>query len=70
VKPVNLIRIGRAARLLGVDASALRRRLKGDYVEIFGERIRAYPMDLHPDSERRFNEDEIHRLLARLDRPR
>jgi hypothetical protein len=65
---VKLIRIGQAARLLGVDASALRRRLKGNYVEIFGVRIRAYPMDLHPDSERRFDEDEIRRVLARLDR--
>jgi hypothetical protein len=63
---VNLIRIGQAARMLGVDASALRRRLKGDYVEIFGQRLRAYPMDLSADSERRFDEDEIRRLLARL----
>jgi hypothetical protein len=64
---VRLIRIREAARMLGVNAQTLRRRSEGrDYVEIYGHRIRVYRMDLRPDAERRFDGDEIGRVLARV----
>jgi hypothetical protein len=68
---VKLIRAGQAARLLGVDAETLRRRSKGkDYLEIYGHRLRVFRMDISPGAEGRYDEDEIRRVLARLDRTR
>jgi hypothetical protein len=69
---VRLIRMSEAARMLGISAEALRRRAVkgGDWVEIYGGRIRAYRIDMHPNAERRFNADEIARLLARLQKGR
>jgi len=65
---MRLIRISEAARLLGVDAETLRRRANkgGEYLEIYGHRIRFFRMDLRPDAERRFDADEINRVLVRL----
>jgi hypothetical protein len=65
---MRLIRIGQAAKMLGVDPDTLRRHIKGDYATIFGLRLRAFPMDLNPGCERRFDADEIRRLLAQLER--
>jgi hypothetical protein len=68
---MKLIRAGQAARLLGVDAETLRRRAKGkDYLEIYGHRVRVYRMDINPGSEGRYDEDEIRRVLARIQRAR
>jgi hypothetical protein len=65
---MRLVRISEAARMLGVDAETLRRRANkgGDYLEIYGHQIRVYRMDLRSDAERRFNADEIGRVLARV----
>lgn len=63
---MRLIRIGQAAKMLGVDPATLRRHIRGDYAFVFGLRLRAYPMDINPGCERRFDEDEIRRLLGRL----
>jgi hypothetical protein len=52
--------------MLGVDPATLRRHIKGDYATIFGLRLRAYPMDITPGAERRFDEDEIRRVLTEL----
>lgn len=51
--------------MLGVDAETLRRRANknGDHLEIYGHRIRVFRMDIRPDAERRFDADEINRLL-------
>jgi hypothetical protein len=68
---VKLIRAGEAARLLGVDTETLRRRAKGkDYLEIFGHRIRVYRMDMTPGAEGRYNEDEVRRVIARMEKAR
>ncbi|HWI62945.1 MAG TPA: hypothetical protein VNT75_13950 [Symbiobacteriaceae bacterium] len=65
---MRLIRISEAAKMLGVDAETLRRRADkgGNYLEIYGGRIRVFRIDLTPNAERRFDADEIGRLLARL----
>jgi hypothetical protein len=52
--------------MLGVDPATLRRHIRGDYALIYGQRLRAYPMDINPDAERRFDEDEVRRLLVKL----
>lgn len=63
---MRLVRLQEAARLLGVDGDTLRRRAKqGDWVEIYGQRIRIYRMDRRPDAERRFDADEIKAALER-----
>lgn len=68
---MRLIRSWEAARMLGIDADTLRRRTKGrEYLEIYGVRIRVYRMDVNPDSERRFDADEITRALAGLQKAR
>jgi hypothetical protein len=57
--------------MLGIDADTLRRRTKGrEWLEIYGLRIRVYRMDVNPDSERRFDADEIERLLAGMKKAR
>jgi hypothetical protein len=63
---MRLIRIGHAAKKLGLDPDTLRRRTRGDWAEIYGHRIRAYPMDLGAGAERRYDADEIDQLLERL----
>lgn len=69
---MRLIFIREAARLLGVGASALRRRVSSDrqWVEIYGGRLRVYPMDSTSTSRLRFDADEINRLLIRLHKGR
>lgn len=63
---MRLVRLHEAARLLGVDGDTLRRRAKrGDWVEIYGQRIKIYRMDPRPDAERRFDADEIRAALER-----
>lgn len=68
---MRLVRISEAARLLGVDADTLRRRARQkDWLDIFGHRLRVYRMDVRPDAERRFDADEIARLLTGLKKAR
>lgn len=68
---MRMIRLNEAARMLGVDGDTLRRRSKtGDYIEIYGVRLRVYRMDLKPNAERRFDADEIRAALDRLQRVR
>ncbi|HLO02618.1 MAG TPA: hypothetical protein VK191_05885 [Symbiobacteriaceae bacterium] len=69
---MRLIFIREAATLLGVGASAIRRRVSSDrqWVEIYGGRLRVYPMDSTPTSHLRFDADEINRLLIRLRKER
>ncbi|MDF2629524.1 MAG: hypothetical protein K0R39_3355 [Symbiobacteriaceae bacterium] len=68
---MRLIRMSEAARMLGVDAQTLRRRSMGrDFVEIYGKQLRVYRMDIRPNAERRFDADEIGRLLARVQKAR
>ncbi|MDB4897728.1 MAG: hypothetical protein JWN15_3990 [Firmicutes bacterium] len=66
---MKLIRAAQAARLLGVDPATLRRRAAGrDYLEIYGHRLRVFRMDIGPGAEGRFEEDEVRRLVAKLDK--
>lgn len=69
---MRLIYIREAAKLLGVSGFALKRRLSADrqWVEIYGGRLRIYPMDSNPTSHLRFDADEINRLLIRLHKGR
>lgn len=69
---MKLVSIGRAARLLGIDPSGLRRRETPDgcYCEVYGDRIKVFGVDLGPSAQRRYDEDEIHRLLARMGKRR
>jgi hypothetical protein len=54
-----------AAKILGVDADTLRRRIRGrEWLEINGQRIRIFRTDIKADAERRFDADEIRRALA------
>ena len=62
---MGLIRMQEAAKLLGIDADTLRRRIKGrEWLEIYGHRIRIFRMDIKPGAERQFDADEIRRALA------
>lgn len=69
---MKLITIATAAKLLGLVADSLRRRETpdGKWTEVYGRRIRVYRIDLTPHAQRRFDEDEIRRLLAKLERGR
>ncbi len=69
---MRLIRLSEAARILGVDAETLRRRANkgGDFLEVYGRRLRVHRMDKRPDAERRFDAYENGRLLAALLRAR
>jgi hypothetical protein len=69
---MKLITIATAAKLLGLVPDSLRRRESADgkWTEVYGHRIRVYRIDLTPHAQRRFDEDEIHRVLARLQRAR
>jgi hypothetical protein len=55
-----------------MDPATLRRRETSDgrWAEIYGHRIRVYRIDLNPNAQRRYDEDEIHRMLARLSKDR
>lgn len=65
---MKLIPISQAARLLGLAPATLRRRETpdGQYAEIYGERIRVFRTGTTPGSQRRYNEAEIYRVLARM----
>lgn len=64
---MRLIRAGQAAKMLGVDTDTLRRRAAGRrFLEIFGQRLTVYRMDIGPGAEGRFDADEIEQLLSRL----
>lgn len=66
---MKLISIRQAAKLLGLDPQGLRRRETGDgWAEVYGHRIRVYRIDLTPRAQRRYDEDEIRRVLARIRR--
>lgn len=66
--PLKLIPISQAARLLGVSPATLRRRETpdGQYVEVYGERIRVYRLGDTPGSQRRYDEREVYRVLVRM----
>jgi hypothetical protein len=68
--PVKLISISQAARLLGLAPSSLRRHEcpDGRHAEIYGQRIRVWRTGLGPKAQRRYDEDEIRRVLARMAR--
>lgn len=67
---MKLISISAAAGLLGVDTSFLRRHETPDgrWVEIYGHRCRVHRLSPGPRGQRRYDEDEIRRVLARLQR--
>jgi hypothetical protein len=67
---MRLIAIGDAARLLGLDPTTLRRRetSDGQYADVYGHRIRIHRLSLSPNGQRRYDADEIHRVLARMSR--
>lgn len=69
---MKLITIGEAARLLSVDPATLRRHETDDgcWVELYGQRIRVHRMSPKPNAQRRFDEGEIHRVLARMSKAR
>ena len=69
---MKLINITTAARLLGVNPGTLRRyeTPDGAWTEIYGFRLRVYRIGFLPSSQRRYNEDEIHRILARMQKVR
>lgn len=68
---MRLIRAGQAAKMLGVDTDTLRRRAAGrSFLEIFGQRLTVYRMDIGPGAEGRFDADEIEHLLSRLRKAR
>lgn len=65
---MRLITIGEAARLLSLDPATLRRResADGSYVEVYNTRIRVHRLGSGPNSQRRFDEGEIRRLVDRM----
>lgn len=69
---LRLISIGDAARLLGLDPTSLRRRetVDGRYAEVYGYRIRVHRLSPEPNARRRYDADEIYRILSRLSRGR
>lgn len=69
---MRLIPIGDAARLLNLDPTTLRRRESPDgrYAEVYGHRIRIHRLAPGPNGQRRYDEEEILRVLARLQRAR
>lgn len=69
---MKLVSIATAARLLGLDPASLKRRetADGKWADVYGHRIRVYRIDLTPNAQRRYDEDEIHRVLVRMQRAR
>lgn len=67
---MRLITIGDAARLLGLDPTTLRRRetADGQYAELYGHRIRVHRLSPGANAQRRYDAEEIHRVLARMSR--
>lgn len=67
---MRLIPIGDAARLLGLDPTSLRRKETPDgrYAEVYGHRIRVHRLSPDPNARRRYDADEIYRVLSRLSR--
>lgn len=69
---MKLIGIAAAARLLALSVQTLRRyeTCDGKWTEIYGQRIRVYRIGSLISSQRRYDEDEIHRILARIQKSR
>jgi hypothetical protein len=69
---VRLVFIREAAAMLGVNKMTLRRRLSPDrhWVEIYGGRLKVYPLDSNPTAKLRLDADEINRLLLGLKKGR
>lgn len=69
---MRLITISEAAKLLSVDPATLRRHETPDgcWIELYGHRIRVHRMSPSPKAQRRFDEAEIYRMLARLAKAR
>lgn len=65
---MKLVSIAVAAKLFGVDPVTLRRHETSDgcWTEMYGHRIRVYRIGFLPSSQRRYDEDEIRRVLVRL----
>ncbi|HLO02617.1 MAG TPA: hypothetical protein VK191_05880 [Symbiobacteriaceae bacterium] len=67
---MRLVPTQEAARLLGMPNYTLRRLSArgGDWLELNIGRLRIYRLDPEPHSQRRFDADEILRLLERRGR--
>lgn len=67
---MKLIRGSQASRMLGIDTETLRRHESpdGKWAYVYGGRIRVWKLDLSPHAQRRYDENEIRRLLDRLER--
>lgn len=62
------IGIDEAARLLGCSPNTLRRHetKDGKFCEVYGHRIRVYRTSLSRHGQRRYDRNEIERLMYRL----
>lgn len=69
---MKLISIVEAARLLGTSTQTLRRHETEDgrWAIIYGHRIHVYRIGFLPSSQRRYDEDEIRRVLSKMQRVR
>lgn len=69
---IDLISIKEAARLLQVNPMTLRRHESQDgrSCRIYGHEIRVYRVSSLPGSQRRYDRNEIMRVLARLQKAR
>lgn len=67
---MDLISIGEAAKLLGVAVHTLRRyeTEDGRWCEIFGQRFRVHRMHPGPLGRRRYDRNELMRVIARMQR--
>lgn len=69
---MRLVYLSEAAAMMGVGRYTLKNRLSPDrkWVEIYGGRLRVYPLDSNPHAKLRLDADEINRLLIRLHKGR
>jgi DNA-binding transcriptional MerR regulator len=67
---MDLVSIQVAAKLLQVHPNTLRRNESrdGKWCCIYGARLRVYKVSNEPGSQRRYDKDEIQRVLRRLQR--
>lgn len=67
---MELVSIQNAAKLLQVHPNTLRRNESpdGKWCLIYGARLRIYKVSNEPGAQRRYDRDEIERLLHRLRR--
>lgn len=67
---MKLVSIQAAAQQLQVHPNTLRRNetTDGKWCEVYGTRIRVYKVSNAPKAQRRYDEEEIARVLSRLQR--